>query len=362
MARKLPWKRAEGASTSDAGPRPSSSRRLKSERGSDDEDDHGLTESKKRARISKCRTASKSPPPPSLQESSMVDGLENDDRYRMVEDEFLATALSFTAHLHAAEYRRLKAASKSENAEAIHNISRPVVGRMTDIAKLKQERKARLAKQRQATREVKKIKAIATDSEDEDWKSSSLHGLLSNPKTELGRLDGLVSTSTRTRNTSELNSFSARPSANTVARVNSDRTRVSYYDRLMGNQPKKEDKEIETADETEEDDSLEAQHAPQPLVKTEPPILPRAQPRQEAAPLTARQGSSRHHQKPQKPEDCGTVTTIAAKVEEQDSSDDANASLFNRMRKRREDRRRSHGIAAHTKSTSQASDDVPSFL
>ncbi len=36
----------------------------------------------------------------------MIDGLEDDDKYRMVEDEFVATAGTFTAHLHAAEYQR----------------------------------------------------------------------------------------------------------------------------------------------------------------------------------------------------------------------------------------------------------------
>jgi hypothetical protein len=35
-------------------------------------------------------------------------GLDKDDRYRMVEDEFLEAAKMFTQHLHAAEYQRMK--------------------------------------------------------------------------------------------------------------------------------------------------------------------------------------------------------------------------------------------------------------
>lgn len=63
----------------------------------------------------------------------------HDDRFRMVEDEFLATAQQFTRHLHQAEYQRLKAAAAARaegDAEAIRRgevrekrvIVRPVVG------------------------------------------------------------------------------------------------------------------------------------------------------------------------------------------------------------------------------------------
>ncbi|KAI5922572.1 hypothetical protein F4810DRAFT_711438 [Camillea tinctor] len=147
------------------------------------------------------RSASASPPPEPLQENFMIDGPDHDDRYRMVEDELLATAQQFTAHLHAAEYQRLKAASRSENAETIKTISRPVVGRMTDVVKKKQERKARLERQKLATR-----KALAnngrdddsTDSEDSPWRAS-LHGLMESPRKKVASLDGLVKTTVTTR-------------------------------------------------------------------------------------------------------------------------------------------------------------------
>jgi hypothetical protein len=42
----------------------------------------------------------------------MRPGLDADDAYIMVEDEFLATARTFTAHLHHAEYKRLKALAR----------------------------------------------------------------------------------------------------------------------------------------------------------------------------------------------------------------------------------------------------------
>lgn len=53
---------------------------------------------------------SSSPPPPGppLPElDPMIEGLDGDDVYMMVEDEFYATAQTFTAHLHHAAYKRL---------------------------------------------------------------------------------------------------------------------------------------------------------------------------------------------------------------------------------------------------------------
>ena len=42
----------------------------------------------------------------------MHPGLNADDIYVMVEDEFLATAQLYTQHLHQAEYQRLKALAR----------------------------------------------------------------------------------------------------------------------------------------------------------------------------------------------------------------------------------------------------------
>lgn len=68
-------------------------------------------------------------------DSFMEEGLEKDDQYRMVEDEFLRTAQQFTVHLHTAEYKRQKKMVRSRNAQAINSITRPVVGKMPDQTK-----------------------------------------------------------------------------------------------------------------------------------------------------------------------------------------------------------------------------------
>lgn len=53
-------------------------------------------------------------------------GLEQDDIWVMVEDEFLSTAHLYTSHLHKAEYLRLKKLARSQNASTIESIARPV--------------------------------------------------------------------------------------------------------------------------------------------------------------------------------------------------------------------------------------------
>ena len=129
----------------------------------------------------------------------MVQGLEDDDRFRMVEDELFSVANRFTAHLHAAEYQRQKREAKTRNAGTIDSISRPVVGRMTPSVRSKQERAAKTRVRRDGVR-----KAIANardggldaDSEDEEespWMGTSLQGLMETdvhqgPSARLSRL------------------------------------------------------------------------------------------------------------------------------------------------------------------------------
>ncbi|KAK1506613.1 hypothetical protein CTAM01_02945 [Colletotrichum tamarilloi] len=116
----------------------------------------------------------------------MTDGLENDDKYRMVEDELVTIAGHFTAHLHAAEYQRLKAQTRTQNAETIKTISRPVVGSLTELARKRQEELLRKRKQREALRRAKRD-AGRDDEETGDetsvpWRGTSLQGLMHSPK------------------------------------------------------------------------------------------------------------------------------------------------------------------------------------
>ena len=110
----------------------------------------------------------------------MIEGLENDDRYRMVEDEFAQVAGSFTAHLHAAEYQRQKQIAKSQNAETIQSISRPVTGSMTNEVKQRRSALHRIARQRAGLKETMTGEEGADLDEDVElpWAGTSLQGLM----------------------------------------------------------------------------------------------------------------------------------------------------------------------------------------
>ncbi|KAL0944539.1 uncharacterized protein CTRU02_202426 [Colletotrichum truncatum] len=184
------------------------------------------------------RSPSTSPPPQPLPESFMIEGLDNDDRYRMVEDELFTIAGQFTAHLHAAEYQRLKAQTRSQNAETIRNISRPVVGSLTELARKRQEELLRKEKQREALRKAKKEAGLEEGSGDEtnvSWRGTSLQGLMNSPKKKEVPLMALTRMDTGTK-------------ASTLfgGAVKSRNKRPAPTDRR--------DEDVETEDETDDDD------------------------------------------------------------------------------------------------------------
>jgi hypothetical protein len=117
----------------------------------------------------------------------MIEGIDHDDKYRMVEDEFLAVAGDFTRHLHTAEYQRLKNQAKSQNAETIQNISRPVTGEMTDLVKRRHAALDTAAKQRRGITRVLGKRAAGDNSTSEDESTrprqpTSLQGLMDSPR------------------------------------------------------------------------------------------------------------------------------------------------------------------------------------
>ncbi|KAB8297642.1 hypothetical protein EYC80_001450 [Monilinia laxa] len=190
--RTLPWKK-KGGSTTDNRPKKSitsvdrSTKRSRTEISSSGSDEDCNHSHKQVRAVNWSREPSTSPPPEPPAESFMEEGLENDDKYRIVEDEFLTVAKSFTVHLHAAEYKRLEKIAKSRNADAISSISRPVVGRMTDTTKRKTEEVTRSKDQRNILEKLvdKKKEDGLSDGSDEEtlpFFGTSLYGLMTNPK------------------------------------------------------------------------------------------------------------------------------------------------------------------------------------
>ncbi|KAF3482211.1 uncharacterized protein GIQ15_04970 [Arthroderma uncinatum] len=148
--------------------------------------------------VDQTSTPSTSPvrePPP---EELMIEGLDADDQYIMVEDEFLATAQAFTAHLHQAEYTRKKKQAKAEHATKVINITqqRPTDTRtpMSNETRKNIEREASAARHQAALDKMKREAgrplvdselednvdegASEEDRDDDPWVGTSLQPLM----------------------------------------------------------------------------------------------------------------------------------------------------------------------------------------
>ncbi|KAI1452756.1 hypothetical protein F4805DRAFT_406876 [Annulohypoxylon moriforme] len=373
MTRKLPWKRqTERSIASTPKPAtPTSVRPQKVKRDDLDGDDNESVASpapNKRIKKSPSRFAtpskvkragSTSPPPEPLPESYMIDGLENDDLYRMVEDEFLSTAQQFTAHLHAAEYHRLKAASKSQNADTIRDISRPVVGRMTDLVKKKQDRKSRFQKQKEVIRKALADKGQDDDTDGkDDWPSASLHGLMESPRKQAARLGNLTKVVATTRAAAGFSTSKPLSSFSTPrqARSGLPGSKSTVTPALRDNS------------ETEDDEDYNQSSPPlgirtRPLWKTPSSTSHLAKPHQTHS-LTKDSPSLRYPTKLAQPT---THKTAPKTTKDADSSDDTEADFLARLKKRQEDRTRNREqrklAASKAQPKRSTTDDIiPGFL
>lgn len=285
--------------------------------------------------------------------SFMIEGLEADDRYRMVEDELLSVAQQFTAHLHAVEYQRLRETLKSRNARTVQDIPRPVVGSMTGLVRRKQERKAHAEKQRLALKETLG-NHDDTDGQSDHYRDTSLYGLMENPMKKATRLDKLPITSTATRAAAGFEESSYR-------QIGIPQT---VFNRLPGSRPKKDNIQSEIRDETSSgDDDLDG-----PAPGAVPEHIPRlhesiVQPAQtqtklEAAKNQAPTGNSM---------DASEKATLRrSRSELSDSSDDAVGDFFSRLQNRRASlksnrERRKHGSSGINREPSNH-DVIPGFL
>ncbi|KAK6600547.1 hypothetical protein H4I96_07873 [Botrytis cinerea] len=173
--RTLPWKKKNGSTTLTPPKKTIASvgRSTKRPRGeaspSDSDYDSGHPPKQIKA-ISHSREPSTSPPPEPPTESFMEEGREHDDKYRIVEDEFLTVAKSFTVHLHTAEYKRL--------------------GLWSAECRMQQGVKQKRLQGRKNQRNVlekligKKEDGLSDDSDEETlpFVGTSLYGLMTSPK------------------------------------------------------------------------------------------------------------------------------------------------------------------------------------
>jgi hypothetical protein len=189
MARKLPWMAQEGRDNREKSslttkPRPEKRKPPENDPTSDSSDAFDgvqvpTSRPKQRSGISSARNPSSSPPPAPPPEEYMISGLEHDDGWVMVEDEFLSTARLYTAHLHHADYQRLKKLSRVRGASALSALVRP-----TDGVTKQSVATQKMARAKETRREIMKGVRNVVGSGDEDEEDAYLDDL---------RLAGLMS-------------------------------------------------------------------------------------------------------------------------------------------------------------------------
>ncbi|KAH0371667.1 hypothetical protein KCU65_g1778, partial [Aureobasidium melanogenum] len=128
--------------------------------------------------VTTVRSPSTSPPPAPPKQDFMRPGWDADDGWRMVTDEFMATAQLFTAHLAHAEYRRQKELARNREralggAEAI---ARPVVGQLSKDG----QRKKMGELQRAGVKAL--MKAEEEQEEADPWEGTHLASLMMSPR------------------------------------------------------------------------------------------------------------------------------------------------------------------------------------
>ena len=149
-------------------------------------------------------------PPPLLDLDPMIAGLDGDDVYMMVEDEFYATAQTFTAHLHRAEYKRLMREAREKKRRGL---APAVPGILDDAARAVRDKLTRQALDERQGSGVKALMGglLSSDREDEGelereeekvndpWAGTSLAPLMRYDSNERVSLKGLERISGATR-------------------------------------------------------------------------------------------------------------------------------------------------------------------
>ncbi|KAJ5527017.1 hypothetical protein N7513_011176 [Penicillium frequentans] len=188
MPRTLPWlleKKDEGRVKQGSTPR----KRVKREADADsDLTPKPPTSPGSRDFMRSSQTPPTSPARPCPTEEFLVEGLDKDDAWVMVEDEFYAIAQTFTQHLHYAEYVRRKKEAKARSAAATKELERPTDGQtaMPKALQMRKNAEALDARQKDGLAQlevpVDDNAEKHTDEEDGAWAGTHLHGLMTSPR------------------------------------------------------------------------------------------------------------------------------------------------------------------------------------
>ncbi|KAI6709526.1 hypothetical protein B2J93_9256 [Marssonina coronariae] len=280
MPRKLPWLSSSSTTVTRSQASTPDRKRKKADEFCSDFAEGGHIASIRKCAQTQGRLTSSSPPPEPPPESFMYEGKDKDDRYRMVEDEFLAVAQQFTVHLHTADYKRQQKAVKSQNADTINSISRPVTCKMTDHTKRKAEAAA-LTKRQISTESLNgNISGALPDESDEEglpYIGTTLHGLMDSPRKRAASLAKFGTKATTRAAAGFLRSAVQSKSSHQITLVGSPQPKHAPAEKQIQN-----DGSSETDDG---DDDLDAPIAAPKLVglnreSTVPHLLSRSMPSQ----------------------------------------------------------------------------------
>ncbi|CAG8041215.1 unnamed protein product [Penicillium olsonii] len=184
MPRKLPWQRTPNEPVkNEETPR----KRVKIESKPDRDIKPGsLTSSPTKRDFFK---SSQSPPTsPAKQcppEEFLLPGLDRDDGWVMVEDEFYAVAQTYTQHLHYAEYIRRRKEVKENHGSLSEDIERPTDDRTLLPKSVERQRELEALRKRQnaglAQLADERSNEVVED-DDDLWAGTHLHDLMTSPR------------------------------------------------------------------------------------------------------------------------------------------------------------------------------------
>ncbi len=248
----------------------------------------------------------------------MREGLDQDDIYIMVEDEFQAVARMFTQHLHHAEYLRLKNLVKSQNASTIQSISRPVDPRTTMRPETRKKIVAETL-QKGMKKAVHQLKLGAdsdgnydpesdldVDKEDDPWVGTSLQSLMTSPRRSQNSLTGITGIKSGSRAAAGYLKAKPRPepkiSTSSVARSNLRHSAISQQD--------------DEAPSSEEDDDLDAPTFGRAAEAAKDNFPPRPDHQMPSRPSRSGESLFAQFSQPKKPPDRkGTSVTIPQQIQ-----------------------------------------------
>lgn len=194
----------------------------------------------------------------------MRPGLDADDIYIMVEDELLATAQLYTAHLHHAEYQRLKALARTRSAncpDVLRPVSGPMLREEAQKKKAAEGREKDIAKGLEPMLSNKKLSEqadnersdVESEQEENPWQGTHLQRFMTvSPRKEM-RLIGLHGMASGTRAAA---GYSAPETSSAATRTTP--SKLKYPTKASAKDSHIEDTDGENNDDDDDDDDLDA--------------------------------------------------------------------------------------------------------